>query len=454
LNNGQKLPLFYAATCAFGWYDNPNEQSFSEEMINADGRGVIATIAASRFCSSGPNESLNKSFYSYLFQKANSGMRLGDALRLAKLNVPYRVNNEMYHVLGDPALRMGIPKHQAQITRFEPGVFKALELTQITGEVVKDQIAWTNFQGSVLMKGFDSKKEVVYTTEAGTTLQYVLPGNALYRGESDIEQGEFEIVFVVPKDISYGGTQGRIHGYFWNNTTDGIFYQDDISVGGSAKLQDTMAPSISLGFDGLENVVSGDMIPKDVQMIAEIKDDSSGINMTGEIGHKLMLTVDEVSEMDVTDYFQYNPGSYLEGKLVYKIPNFDEGPHTIQLKVWDNANNSSVEKLEVEVVGDDVLRLEDVLTYPNPLSSDTHFTFRINQDAQIKIKIFTVSGRLIRKIDGHFAYAGFNQIYWDGLDEMGDIPANGVYLYKVIAKAASGDESLHREKIGRLMVMR
>jgi len=454
LNNGRMLPLFYAATCAFGWYDNPNEQSFSEEMVNAEGRGVIAAIAASRFCSSGPNESLNKSFYNYLFQDSQPGNRLGDALRMAKLAVPYTVNNEMYHILGDPAMHLGVPKHQARMTQFEPGAFKALGLTQIEGDVEKDQIPWTDFQGSILVKGFDSQKETVYTTEVGTTIQYVLPGNALFRGESPVEQGGFQAAFVIPKDISYGGTKGRIHGYFWNGATDGVFYQDDISVGGSEKLQDAAGPTIAIGFDGLENVVSGDMIPEDAQMIAEIKDDSSGINITGEIGHKIMLTLDEANEIDMTDYFQYNPGSYLEGKLLYTLPDMSEGPHSIYLKVWDNANNSSVEKLDIVVVPDDVLRIEDVLNYPNPLSSDTHFTFRINQDAEIKIKIFTISGRLIKEIDGFYGYAGFNKIFWDGLDEMDDIPANGVYLYKLIAKAMGGEKALQKEVIGRLMIMR
>ncbi len=55
---------------------------------------------------------------------------------------------------------------------------------------------------------------------------------------------------------------------------------------------------------------------------------------------------------------------------------------------------------------------------------------------EVKIKIYTITGRLIRDINlpGTNFSIGFNKIYWNGRDQDGDEIANGVYLYKLIAK--------------------
>ena len=88
------------------------------------------------------------------------------------------------------------------------------------------------------------------------------------------------------------------------------------------------------------------------------------------------------------------------------------------------------------------------------MQNETHFTFQINRDAEIDIKIFTVSGRQIQHIRGFWANPGFNQIPWDGRDEVGDAIANGIYLFKIQAKVLDGDKTIKKTEIGRLMVIR
>ena len=107
---------------------------------------------------------------------------------------------------------------------------------------------------------------------------------------------------------------------------------------------------------------------------------------------------------------------------------------------------------EIVPLGD--LRVEDVLNYPNPFDASTQFTFKLNQEADVEIKVFTVDGQLIRIIDGILGEPGLNMITWDGRDEVGDALANGVYLYKVIARAYVDGENLNQEVINRLMIMR
>jgi hypothetical protein len=96
--------------------------------------------------------------------------------------------------------------------------------------------------------------------------------------------------------------------------------------------------------------------------------------------------------------------------------------------------------------------LDQPLNYPNPFRDQTSFVFTLTQPAQVTIKIYTVSGKLIRALipaetDGH---AGYNVVEWDGMDGRGDPLSNGAYIYKVIAR--QGDRQV--EKVEKMVRMR
>lgn len=97
----------------------------------------------------------------------------------------------------------------------------------------------------------------------------------------------------------------------------------------------------------------------------------------------------------------------------------------------------------------DALKLDSPLNYPNPFRDETSFTFRLSQNAQVTIKIYTVSGKLIQMLTVP-ATAGFNVYDWDGRDREGSPLSNGTYLYKVIAR--SGDQQV--EQVEKMVRMR
>jgi len=451
LDNGDKLPVFYGATCAFAQYDDPEERSFAEALLTAQNKGGIASIGASRFCSSVPNEALNKVFLSFLFKDTLS---LGISLQFAKFLVSYASNNELYHLLGDPAMHIAVPRYNAQLISMEPDTFKALSVVHVKGRVQQDTSLWDSFNGKVSVCAFDSKKDVTYTTIYGTEIKYKLAGNPLFKGEGKVKNGIFNVDFVVPKDISYGGDEGRIYFYFYDDAVDGSGYRDNVHVGGSTYLKDERGPDIRITFKGYENFMSGDMVAENPQLIAEISDDKSGVNITGEIGHKIILTIDDTEQKDLTEFFSYEEDSYLSGTIIYALGELDQGVHTLKIKAWDNANNSSLISVDCKVVPGNNLFFEDVLPYPNPFTNTTSFTFKLNLEADIVIKIFTVDGRMIRRIDSIWAAPGFNIVEWDGLDSAGDRIANGVYLYKLEAKAQTQSGELRKSFIGKVMKMR
>jgi hypothetical protein len=138
----------------------------------------------------------------------------------------------------------------------------------------------------------------------------------------------------------------------------------------------------------------------------------------------------------------------------FPLGNLSNGTHTLKLRAWDTYNNSSSEETMFNVVSGSGLSLSNILNYPNPFSSATFFTFEHNQvnPIDVEIKIYTVAGRQIQSIRSRGVTDRFVRIYWDGLDREGDRLANGVYLYKVLAKTPDG--RFNTEGVGRLSVMK
>jgi flagellar hook assembly protein FlgD len=92
------------------------------------------------------------------------------------------------------------------------------------------------------------------------------------------------------------------------------------------------------------------------------------------------------------------------------------------------------------------------MNYPNPFSSSTQFVFTLTGTEvpdEMKIQIMTVGGRVVREIMGYelgMLHIGRNitDYRWNGTDEFGDPLANGVYLYRVVARLNGQDlEVMH-----------
>jgi hypothetical protein len=76
--------------------------------------------------------------------------------------------------------------------------------------------------------------------------------------------------------------------------------------------------------------------------------------------------------------------------------------------------------------------------FPNPFNPDTWIPFRLAGDGIVQIKIYGISGRLVRKISlGHLNAGSYRDksraAYWDGRNELGEKVASGVYVYQLHA---------------------
>jgi len=365
-------------------------------------------------------------------------------------------------LFGDPAMKLGAPGLEVELTQVAPDTLSALSLVKVRGEVQDPEgVLVTGFDGIARMTAFDSESRRTHsvpTQPSPSTVVYDLPGPLMFKGDAEVEGGEFEASFVVPKDIGYGGNTGRVSVYLEGPGQDGVGLRDSLVIRGSdTTVIDTVGPRISVSFDDRERFTQWETILPNSVLRLSISDEH-GINMTGEVGHGVTLVIDDdfANQIDLTGGFEYDLGDYRSGSVSHQMPSLAEGDHVLSTKAWDNANNSSVFSANIKVSTQNEFDLTEVMNHPNPFTNLTSFYYYLSQDAdRVQIKIFTLAGRLIKQIPFASSRRGFNfSSTWDGRDQEGDRVANGVYIYKVTAEGMVDGERKTKEYFGKAVVAR
>jgi len=466
--HNKKYFFLSAATCDFGYYDIPDYQSSAEELLFLKNAGAIAAYTASRLVYSSLNHSLMYQLFNDLLNTPkdtlNLSIPIGKANFLTK-QIFHGTNDQKYHIFGDPTLRLAIPQYQAKIDSINSQnvaastsiQVKALSNTNINGEIKKiDGTTWSDFNGEGLLTVFDSERNVPIPSINNYPM--TLQGGVIFRGRISISNGKFATNFIVPKDISYENKNGKVQLYFTGENIDGIGFTNKVIVGGTdtTTINDGEGPVIDIFYDNL-NSRNNALISPNSKLIVNLSD-NTGLNTTGTgIGHKLegILNDNENSPIDFTNYFtsDLNSGGK-SGQINYIFNNLEPGDYKIRIKAWDVFNNNSSQESFFSVVSQNELLIRNVYNYPNPFGSNTTFTFQqnLNTFLDVKIKIFTVSGRLIRNIEKNNISDKFVTVAWDGRDQDGDMIANGTYLYKIIVKTADG--TFNKSVLGKLAIIR
>ena len=126
-----------------------------------------------------------------------------------------------------------------------------------------------------------------------------------------------------------------------------------------------------------------------------------------------------------------------------------DGNHAVRVEASDRLGNGPTSSSISFVVTSDLL-IASPLVFPSPVHRDAHFTYLLSQPARVSIRIYSVAGRLVRRIEGAPGSPGYNQVSWDGLDQDGNPLGNGTYLF-VISAQGNGQSATARE---RLIVLR
>ncbi len=440
LTNKRRLPLIYTASCSIGFFDSPTSEGMGEELLRAQEGGAIAVVSATRLVYAFANRELNYKVYDLLL--GQDSLSIAEALYIAKylrqISFGLIRNDRQYLIFGDPLTKLASPRLKV-ILNDVPDTVRAISLSHFTGEVTDASgNLMSNFNGTAYIQVMDASQPREHTMPDENKIYYTLPGRMIFRGSAQVNSGKFEANFLIPKDVTYGAKTGKISIYVTDGLTDGAGSFDSLFIQGSdAVFSDTTGPEIEVSFEGQPNFKSGDYVRSQPILNLELRD-PSGINLTGELGHGITLRVDESSAYDLTNLFEYDLGDYQKGNIGFAFSQLSSGIHNLKIKAWDNLNNSAQIDFSIQV-GEEQLKITEVMNYPNPFSDKTNFTYQLSDQADgIEIKIYTLAGRLIKTIKEASSNSGYNFLTtWDGRDEQGDKIASGVYIYKIIARKSS-----------------
>lgn len=473
-NNLNRLPLFITATCDFAPYDNPSANSLGENLLVRPQTGAIALMTTTRVVFAFSNRIMNDNYLKIALQPDAAGRykSLGEAVRDAK-NFTYQnfgdiVNNRKFTLLGDPALTLGFPTLKVVATKvngndiqLSADSLNALEEATVEGEVQDNNgVLQNSFTGTAYLSLFDKPRSITtLANDAGslpTTFQE--QSSALFRGKATVQNGRFTIRFKVPKDINYQFAPGKISLYAHDQNREGAGLSTNIIVGGisNSGSSDNKGPDIQ-AFLNDEKFVNGSITNNSPVLLVKLAD-SSGINTGGAgIGHDLVATLDNDNNQYfvLNNFYESELDNFQKGRLRFQLPSLKLGRHSLKIKAWDNVNNSNEYILDFTVVESSELRLDHVLNYPNPFTTQTAFWFEHNQPGRnlyAKVEVFTVSGKLIKTLSQTINTPGNRSvdIQWDGLDQYGSKIGRGVYIYRLQVRT---DDGKRAETWQRLVVL-
>lgn len=449
--NAGRQSVFFIASCSTGKFDMIDYTTLAEMLHLRNGGGCIAVIAAARETYNSSNVDLAEQFYLNLFNtKINPEHRIGLALRNAKrvfADPVFDDNiNELYIIFGDPALRLAVPRYT--ITASAPDSLLRLQKVDIPGSVRNGDQA-IPFSGTMHVTARGPVQNKMFVTHANKYIYYTVPGKPFFRGEIPIGGTAFNASLVVPKDVISETKDSRIYLFAESGGNEAAGFIDKLSIGDidPNAPDDVTGPEIKISFDG-KVFDDGDYVKRQPTLSAVITD-PSGVNIYGNRGHNVAVSIDNAEVFVLTDRVVFS-GNHATATVEYALPQLTPGEHTLVFNAYDTYNNGTKKEVKLNVVGNETgdVAIRDLLNYPNPMRTEgTTFTFSLTDDAgSADIKIFSQSGRLVDTVRFSAGY-GFNRVFWKPASEI----ANGVYFYKLTVRSLNGRTSTKTEK---LIVMR
>jgi Peptidase family C25 len=259
--------------------------------------------------------------------------------------------------------------------------------------------------------------------------------------------------------------------YHFNNVLIRDFY-----VG-----RDLRNPLLDVTFDG-QHILDGDLISPKPEVVITLKDDNKYLAIQDTTTFSMSLVQPDGNSIPIAygdPQVQFFPANAAQlpkknlARLEWRPIFTQDGEYRLLVNGRDASGNESADldwALTFKVITKS--SISNVLNYPNPFSTSTCFYYTMTgaePPVNFKVQIMTVSGRVVREVtEAEFgpmrAGKQRSDFCWDGRDQFGDQLANGVYLYRIVAKKADGSdfEFFENEQIdgffkhgfGKMMLMR
>jgi len=431
VNNSLRMPLAFYGSCGVGRFDDTRYEAIAEEIVRTND-GCIAAIGASKATYPDPNVNFARTLFSLLI--ANPDQPIGPAFYQAW----FRSN--LYILFGDPGTKLLIPRLDSP-PAFNPDTF-------YPGGLVNWQVTPRLENGDFEIRATEAERERFYQSETGT-VNYVLAGQEIFRLAGSFTNRTITGQFVVPR-LDYPDTirvgngwyarrrnSCRITGIINNGNTPFAVISPPIYLSTEpATRADSQPPEVSLFADNVFLKLNDTTRVLKRFTLRGLLNDPAGILLIPDPNYGLSFYIgDQSKRVELTDHFSYEGNSAVAGRFSYPVE-LDQQQDSLIMIASDNYLNRRLGVYHLKTDLREELRLDSCLVYPNPVSNKAWFTFILTRPAEITIKIYSISGRLVQILPARRCGFGYNQIEWDGKDRDGNWLANGVYLYKIDARVS------------------
>ena len=271
----------------------------------------------------------------------------------------------------------------------------------------------------------------------------------LLAGESLIDTVKFSTRGLIGNNtfwIEVNPDNDQLEQYQFNNIGSLPFYVE----------RDKANPLLDVTFDGIR-ILDGEIVSPKPHIRITLNDENQFLLLNDTSLVKIFLQTPLQPEPQriffmegMQEVMRFFPASGPDNTCQIEFnPEFTEdGTYHLRIQATDRSLNESGQEdylVSFEVVNQSTIT--EVLNWPNPFSTATHFVFTLTGSELptfFRIQIMTITGKVVREIDleelGPLRIGrNITQYAWDGTDEYGDRLANGVYLYRIIT-SINGEE--------------
>jgi len=448
-----RYPLFITSTCEFSRFDNHDRQTAGEFIYQNPTGGAVGLISTTRqiYVTNGINynDILSKHLFSF---GSDDYVSIAEALRKAKNEFSDVNQKRIIFYVGDPAVKLHIPKREIHITHIngiaiesatnEQRLLRALDKISLQGRVENASgVLQDSYNGTITLQVFD--KEIERTTlgnDGHKKMKFKSLGKQIFQGLATVTGGKFTSSFVVPKDIDLELGEARITMIAFNEDKSESIggYSDDFSIGGlnTSAPQDNTGPAIDIYLND-KNFVDGNRVFSSPTLILDLADEN-GINTAGGIGHDITAVLDnnQTNPYVLNAYYSASLDDFTKGTVTYPLNNLAIGLHTLNVTAWDTHNNPSTKTITFRVTENSSIQIERVYNSPNPVTNQTTFFVQHNRPRELleaNLYIFTTDGKRVWHSSQNVFSSGYllEGLHWNASSYSGQKVNKGIYLYTI-----------------------
>ncbi|MFM7672105.1 MAG: C25 family cysteine peptidase [Bacteroidota bacterium] len=309
------------------------------------------------------------------------------------------------------------------------------------GEPMNVKVAFKNISHT----GFDSLRYRITVTDRSNVL-HVIPS----RRTRPLPAGDtLHVASVIATDNFAGKNDLRLEVNPDNDQAEQFHFNNFFNRTVYVR-PDSIKPTMDVTFDGI-HILNNDIVSTKPLIQIRLNDNSRWmlLNDTSLMTVSVRYPTGQLRRFSFqTDTLRFIPAANAPSQSNQAEINFFpffsvDGEYELIVTAKDrsqNAAGSTSYRVRYQIINNP--SITNLINYPNPFTTQTAFVFTVTgkePPSNVKIEIMTVTGRVVREITqdelGPLRVGrNMTDFRWDGTDQYGQLLANGIYLYRVIAR--------------------